>query len=170
MSPYYLLKFRTHSYHRKYIVFLQTVVAVKRRAVLCGTGRYEKSRLCSVAAWISDKQRHFKYSMWLHPHGYTLPVFSPAIASSATLCWNSAHVSINKPLTQLVHASCPICRNQPGLGYDCWLATCQDWHGSLICWKTSTSLTMLLDRWQQLLHQQHISIVLSKWQELNSYD
>jgi len=44
------------------IVFFQTLVALKRRVVLCGTGDYGKSRLWCVAAWLSGKQRHSKCS------------------------------------------------------------------------------------------------------------
>ena len=55
---------QTHSYDGRYIVSLETLVALKRWVVLCGTGGCEKSRLCCVATWMSDKQRHSKRSKW----------------------------------------------------------------------------------------------------------
>jgi len=53
-----------------------TLVALKRRAVLWGTGVSEKSRLCCVASWISGKQCVTVSVLSDHLlHGCMLPVF-----------------------------------------------------------------------------------------------
>jgi len=85
MSLHYLLKCRTHSSHGRYR-FPPNV------------GGSEKSRLCRVATWMWGKQRHSKCSKWppsawMHASG----LFRHwSVASSTTLCWNSAIVSTNR--------------------------------------------------------------------------
>jgi len=81
MSPHYLVKCRRY----RYIVFLQMLVVLKR------------NRLSCVATWMWGKQRHNKCSKcppsaWTHVSS----LFRHwSIASSTTLCWNSADVSTN---------------------------------------------------------------------------
>ena len=55
MSLHYLVKWRTNSSDGRYIVFLQTLVALERWFVLCGTSGCEKSWLCCVTTWMSSR-------------------------------------------------------------------------------------------------------------------
>jgi len=130
MSPHYLVNCRSHSSDGRYIVSLQTFVALKRRVVLRGTGGCEKSQLCCVATWTS--QQVFKVtticmdtrSQSFLPlinrivHGAVLK-FSPSQqAAAATRPYRGLVLGIN------ASASCPKWSKQPGLA---GLTTCQDW-------------------------------------------
>jgi len=159
MSPHYLVKCRTHSSDGRYIVSLLTLMAPKRWVVLRGTGGCEKRRLCCVATWTSGKKRHSKCSKW-PPSAWihASSLFHHWLITSSTRLWlNSAHVSTSRCRILCISRI----GNQPGLGQDCWLVTCQDWwtavshsaetrlcHGARCAgaspWrKTNTSLAML---------------------------
>jgi len=127
----YLMKCRTHSSDGRYNVqcLFQTLVAVKRRVVLCSTCGCEKSRLWCVATWMSGRQRHSKCSKcppssWRHAsslfcHAEIQPTSQQAAA--ATRAYRGLVLCIHAP------ASCPRCSNQPGLGDNRWRATYHDW-------------------------------------------
>ena len=122
MSPHYLVKCTTFSSDWRYVIFLQTLVALKR----------------CMAAGMSSKQRHSKCSKWpptARIHASSL-FRHWSTASPTTLCWNSGRVATrrfrNSSVARIVLdtralAACLRRSNLPGWGQDCWLATCQHW-------------------------------------------
>ena len=97
MSLHYLIKCTTFSSdwtQWRYVIFLQTLVALKKAncgLVLVGL---KKKQLWCVANGMSGKQRYSKCSKWppsAQTHASCLFRHWSTV-SCTTLCWNSAHV------------------------------------------------------------------------------
>jgi len=189
MSPHYLVKCRIHLSDGRYIVSFQTLVALKRQVVFCGTGGCANSRLCCVATWMSVKQRHSKCSKWppsaqIHASSLFLHWL---IASPTTLYWNSARVSTshfcNSCLSRIGAWYTRLCimpqmQWTTGFGSGLLAGTFQDWWTgcltaqkldcvmSAMCWfivlvEDKHVPSNVAYRWQQLLREPRVSVVMS---------
>jgi len=191
MSPHYLVDCRTHSSDGMCVVFLQTLVALKRRTVLCGTGGYEKKlvsgyvvrqleyQASSVTASVQNDHRL---------HGYMLPVFCATDkshcpprfaeiqpmshqAATATRAYRGLEVGIH------VSASCHRCSKSTGfrsrllaghartggVSHSAEARLSHECDVLVHCLGgRQTRPQQCSDRWQQLLRWQHVSIIQSK--------
>jgi len=138
---------------------------------------------CQASNVIASVQ--WPLSAWIHASTSFSPLFNHIIHHSvlkfSSCQQDAATTHLYRRLVLGIHASasCPRRSNQLGLGHDCWLVTYQDWwtrvsHSALNCVTSAMCWCIVLveDKhlpnaaycWKQLWRQQHVSIVLSKWQ------